>query len=359
MTCIIAASAAAEDAGLPENARVVVAIRYFQINGISHSHLWLYSADGKPLRQLTNFTDRQDRDPIFSPDGKTIAFRREERGKSIAWSVLTEGGKAQPLQEVPSWYFEALKNCAQPFDFPWESGPTNAKNIRIIGSTTPGEVRYVAPDHTTEVVLKGHEDPDNVEGRFPKEPWLREKDHPDVRISELPFTAFDASGTKEEEAMRNAPGPSGEREASGESEASENKPSGALEGVIVYQGSPFVWIPPLRVALLTKHMGSSNGDASFAVNLNTHTLHELCTSSSAIYEVATVPGFFCFTSERYLPLGDGKRTVNCSFLDVWNAQLHRTRFCAPKVAQFYGGSLLLPGTQETEVRFFPGELDRP
>jgi len=288
---MVAASAAAEDAGLPQNACVVVAIRYFQINGTSRSHLWLYSADGKPLRQLTNFPDRQDRDPIFSPDGKTIAFRREDRGRSTLWLVPAQGGKAQLLQEVPSWYFKALEDCAQPFDFPWETSATDPKDIRIRGSTTPDELRYVAPDQTTEIVLKGREDPDKSEGWSPKEPWLHDTDHPGVRISDLPFTAFEASGTKEEHAMRNAPGHN-EEKANGESDANEDKPPGTLEGVIVYRGSPFIWIPPLRVALLTKHLGSSNGDASFAVDLNTHTLHELCTSSSAIYEVASVPGFF-------------------------------------------------------------------
>ena len=51
---------------------IVIAIRYLQAEGVSHSHLYLYRDDGKFLRQLTNENSGQDVDPIFAPNGEEI-----------------------------------------------------------------------------------------------------------------------------------------------------------------------------------------------------------------------------------------------------------------------------------------------
>jgi Tol biopolymer transport system component len=60
------------------DSEIVVAIRYLQAKGTSHSHLYLYREDGKLFRQLTNDNSGQDSDPIFAPNGETIVFTREE-----------------------------------------------------------------------------------------------------------------------------------------------------------------------------------------------------------------------------------------------------------------------------------------
>jgi len=60
------------------DSEIVVAIRYLQAVGTSHSHLYLYREDGKLLRQLTDDNSGQDVDPIFSPDGETIVLTREK-----------------------------------------------------------------------------------------------------------------------------------------------------------------------------------------------------------------------------------------------------------------------------------------
>ena len=56
---------------------IVIAIRYLQAEGTSHSHLYLYREDGKLLRQLTNDSSGQDSAPIVAADGASIVFRRE------------------------------------------------------------------------------------------------------------------------------------------------------------------------------------------------------------------------------------------------------------------------------------------
>src|SRR6266850_323564 len=60
------------------DAEIVIAIRYLQAEGTSHSHLYLYREDGKLLRQLTKDNLGQDSGPIFAPDGNVIVFAREK-----------------------------------------------------------------------------------------------------------------------------------------------------------------------------------------------------------------------------------------------------------------------------------------
>src|SRR6202048_1633923 len=83
---------------------IVVAIRYLQAEGVSHSHLYLYREDGKFLRQLTNDTSGQDVDPIFASDGTNIVFSREKPDNPVEfWSIEPLGGGLRKLESVPDW----------------------------------------------------------------------------------------------------------------------------------------------------------------------------------------------------------------------------------------------------------------
>jgi len=84
---------------------IVIAIRYLQAEGVSHSHLYLYRADGKFLRQLTADNSGQDVDPIFAPKGETIVFSRKKEGSPVEfWSVRPLGGEPAKLDSAPDWY---------------------------------------------------------------------------------------------------------------------------------------------------------------------------------------------------------------------------------------------------------------
>src|SRR5213595_1726609 len=77
---------------------IVIAIRYLQAEGTSHSHLYLYREDGKLLRQLTNDNSSQDSAPIFAPDGASIVFAREKPGGIREfWSVDPFGKLSKKL----------------------------------------------------------------------------------------------------------------------------------------------------------------------------------------------------------------------------------------------------------------------
>lgn len=348
---VAACSSAHSEDALSETARLVMAIRYLQVTGTSHSHLYLYSGSGKVLRQLTSAAEGQDRDPVFSPDGKLVVFRRAFKSRNELWSVAPDTGQPKRLTTVPTWYFELLKRPLPTFDFPPFTPVGDPPELRIKDFVGPDDVHYPAPDGSAELLLKLRGDADPHEDFFPKEPWLVEKDKPPVKVSDLPFTAFEGSAPEEENTMRKA-GPANEHYDTG-------KQVGDLDGVMVYQGSPFILAPPLRVAIVRQHRGSTFGEGYFAVDLNTHTLHEIVPTNGDIYVIPGTRGFFCANYERYLPLGDGKRTVNCSFLDLWNAQLQRTRFCAPKVAEFYGACLYQISADQENVGFIPGERELP
>src|SRR5438309_8369105 len=89
-------------------AEIVIAIRYLQAEGTSHSHLYLYREDGKLLRQLTNDNSGQDIDPIFAPNGETIVFTREKPNETREfWSIDPRGTKLKKLDAAPDWYTAA------------------------------------------------------------------------------------------------------------------------------------------------------------------------------------------------------------------------------------------------------------
>src|SRR6266704_4927720 len=70
------------------HAELVIAIRYLQAQGTSHSHLYLYREDGRLLRQLTNDNSGQDVAPIFNSSGEMIVFTRETPHKVVEyWTI--------------------------------------------------------------------------------------------------------------------------------------------------------------------------------------------------------------------------------------------------------------------------------
>ena len=86
---------------LRATAEIVVAIRYLQAEGTSHSHLYLYREDGKFLRQLTNDNSGQDVDPIFAQDGTNIVFTCEKTNSPLEfWSIEPLGGDLKKLDSI-------------------------------------------------------------------------------------------------------------------------------------------------------------------------------------------------------------------------------------------------------------------
>ena len=149
---------------------IVIAIRYLQAEGTSHSHLYLYKDDGKFLRQLTNDSSGQDVDPVFAPDGEMIAFTREKTGAPLEfWSVRPLGGNPSKLDAEPDWYEKTktspyftnrAESTATESASPTAESASPAPNASAARTAAGviGERRsYKAPDGSVELILR--EDP--------------------------------------------------------------------------------------------------------------------------------------------------------------------------------------------------------
>src|SRR3954452_22653975 len=121
---------------------IVVAIRYLQAEGESHSHLFLYREDGTLLRQLTKEEAGQDLDPMFAPDGETIVFTREmAENKFECWSIEPKGGHLKRLEAEPEWY--ATTKTSPYFVWPDIEGSGDDETAPAFGERTQ---RFRAPD---------------------------------------------------------------------------------------------------------------------------------------------------------------------------------------------------------------------
>src|SRR5262245_12764960 len=63
--------------------------------------LWFVSVDGKNLRQLTSAKHVADNGPVWSPDGRTIAFVSNRGGSQQIWTIRLDGGEARQLTKFP------------------------------------------------------------------------------------------------------------------------------------------------------------------------------------------------------------------------------------------------------------------
>ena len=70
----------------------------FSSNRSGAWRLWLVNADGTELKQVTKQdTDDQDVDPMFSPDGKSVLFTSTRGGQAGVWHMALEGLKPERL----------------------------------------------------------------------------------------------------------------------------------------------------------------------------------------------------------------------------------------------------------------------
>jgi TolB protein len=70
----------------------------FSSNRSGAWRLWMIKADGSELKQLTlQDSDDQDVDPMFSPDGKSVLFTSTRGGKAGVWRLSLEGSKPERI----------------------------------------------------------------------------------------------------------------------------------------------------------------------------------------------------------------------------------------------------------------------
>ena len=311
---VVATSFIAAD--LHAASEIVVAIRYLQAEGMSHSHLYLYRDDGKFLRQLTNDNTGQDVDPIFAPDGASIVFTREKSNNIPLefWSVQPVGTDLKKLDSAPAWY-EQTKTS--PYFTNRDASRANESPSSSISSSAAGMIgerrTYKAPDGSAELILR--EDP-----RDPDDQVNGEKHGKHYVIRYLKTGIQADFGT--------LPGFVGAYEILHESRNPDRQ---------------FLFEGLLRVAFFGLHLNSTDGDTSFALDLNGPRLVRLSPNWAAPVPLPGEAAFLTLTENRFVPIPGASKTANCAYMEHWDAQLQKIRYARPNApAICYGASMYRP-----------------
>jgi len=308
--CLVGTRARAE----PE---IVIAIRYLQAQGTSHSHLYLYREDGKLRRQLTKDNSGQDVDPIFVSDGETIVFSRE-RSDNVRefWSVNPRGTDLKKLEAAPNWYAQAKSSPYFTNVEPQEAGSADATSSPS-GSASPTATpapTYKSPDGSFELILR--EDPNDEDDQINgpghgKHFVLRNlKTGAETEFSKIPgfYGAFELLHDNQD------------------------------------KNRYFLFDGPLRLAFFDLHLNSTDGDTVFALDLTGPRLVRLSPNWATPIPLPGEPAFLTFTENRYVPIPASKKTANCSYIERWDEKLNHIRYAREKSAALcYGMSMYRPG----------------
>jgi hypothetical protein len=289
---------------------IVIAIRYLQAQGTSHSHLYLYREDGKLLRQLTNDSSAQDSGPIFSPDGETIVFTRQ-KPKDVRefWSIDLRGTRPTKLDAAPDWYATAKSS---PYFTNVEPEESTSPSPAVSPVETPPP-SYKSPDGSVELILR--EDPqdedDQIDGPGHGKHYL---------LRDL------KTGTETE--FEKLPGFYGVFGLLHDSQDRDQH---------------FLFDGPLRLAFFDLHLNSTDGDTVFALDLASPRLVRLSPNWAAPIPLPGEAAFLTFTENRYVPIPGSKKTANCSYMERWDKKLNTIRYAREKSAALcYGASMYRP-----------------
>jgi hypothetical protein len=294
-------------------AEIVVAIRYLQAEGTSHSHLYVYREDGKLLRQLTKGNSGQDSAPIFASDGSIIVFTREKSNNVREfWSIEPRGTGLKKLDAAPDWYAQAKSSpyftnvepeestSSTPAPSPQESAATTA--------TPPPS--YKSPDGSFELILR--EDPNDENDQI------------------------DGPGHGKHYLLRNL--------KTGVETEFDKLPG--FEGVFSLlhdtqdKNQHFLFEGPLRLAFFDLHLNSTDGDTVFALDLTGPRLVRLSPNWAAPIPLPGEAAFLTFAENRYVPIPGSKKTANCSYMEHRDEKLNKIRFAREKSAALcYGASM--------------------
>jgi hypothetical protein len=301
------------------DSEIVVAIRYLQPEGTSHSHLYLYREDGKFLRQLTKDNSGQDVAPIFDPSGETIVFTREKPQKVVeCWTIKPRGEGLKKLDAAPSWYIEA-KTSPYFTNIEPESESSSGPSASPESTESPNESptptpSYKSPDGAFEVVLREDPNDEADQGNMPGHGAhyvLR-----DLKSgTDTPFA--DIEGFE-----------------------------GAF-GILHERQDPeqrFLFDGTLRLAFFDLHLNSSDGTTVFALDLPGRRFARLSPNWATPFPLLGESAFLTFTENRYVPIPGSTKTANCWYIERWDGKLNHIRYARENTAAIcYGFSMYRPG----------------
>jgi len=313
------------------DSEIVVAIRYLQAKGTSHSHLYLYREDGKLLRQLTNDNSGQDSDPIFATDGETIVFTREKPNDAREfWSIDPPGTNLKKLNAAPDWY-SAAKSSPTFTRGGEEEAPPSSPTPSQEASASPAATGESAeqPEHSSATALDAVTDA---------------TDHPPEIIK-----APDGSG---EIFWRKGKEGEGPEEVLNwvmwfrDSKSGQETQIGRLLGFPSFEplhitgnkDQHFLFEGPLRLTFFSCHLDSTNGSTVEAFDFNKRKLIQLSPNYATPVLLPGEPAFLTLTENRYVTIPGSTKTANCSYIERWAANLKESCDNYEAYLRFHGVS---------------------
>lgn len=292
---------------------IVIAIRYLQAEGTSHSHLYLYREDGKLLRQLTNDDSGQDSGPIFASDGNMIVFTREKSNNAHEfWSVDPLGKGLKILETAPDWY---ASGKSSPYFTNAEAEESTSPNPSVspeesASPTATPIPTYKSPDGSIELILR--DDPTDEDDQI------------------------DGPGHGKHYLLRDL-------------KTGVETDFGKVAGFYGVFGllhnnqdkdQHFLFEGPLRLAFFDLHLNSTDGDTVFALELTGPRLVRLSPNWATPIPLPGEAAFLTFTENRYVPIPGSKKTANCTYMEHWDEKLNKIRYAREKsAARCYGASM--------------------
>ena len=302
---------------------IVIAIRYLQAEGTSHSHLYLYREDGKLLRQLTNDDSGQDSGPIFASDGNMIVFTREKSNNAREfWSVDPLGKGLKILETAPDWY---ASGKSSPYFTNAEAEESTSPNPSVspeesASPTATPIPTYKSPDGSIELILR--EDPTDEDDQI------------------------DGPGHGKHYLLRDL-------------KTGVETDFGKVAGFYGVFGllhnnqdkdQHFLFEGPLRLAFFDLHLNSTDGDTVFALELTGPRLVRLSPNWATPIPLPGEAAFLTFTENRYVPIPASKKTANCSYMEHWDEKLNKIRYAREKsAARCYGASMYRQGKNPSVI----------
>jgi hypothetical protein len=297
-------------------ADVAISIRYFKSKGVSHYHLFLYRDDGKPIRQLTSPEDAHDVNPKFSPDGKTIFFTRLKGEAEENWRIETSGKAVQNLG--PS----AGEARPRRGDIAYTQRIDD--KVKAKWEAAEDGFRMAIPDSKDTLLLRNADI-----SRFGNGPTGEPTLLPETR-------AFQALTLRESESGK-------------ETRLVTDRDEEAFCSWLTQHDTPFLLRDGLRIAFYYQHTGSTYNYRVAAIDLLGKRIVPLTEESPAdLIPHGTRAGFFSVCEERYRPLPGTSKTVNCLYLDWWDAKFKKVSF-SKAISLFGGASVRMEGQPQLEI----------
>ncbi len=141
----------------PDGRTIVLVLASYDLGKAKRtSHIWLMDADGGNARQFT-FGDGSETSPLFSPDGKWIAFVRDAGDDTELYIIPVNGGGARKLTNISTGVSDPLwapdgRSIAFSSDVYPECGADDACNKKISDRWTKGPLHA----HSANALLYRH-----------------------------------------------------------------------------------------------------------------------------------------------------------------------------------------------------------